>query len=63
MQQSIPAQPNPIDEFEVGLVRYTVTAVHVPSQLDGTGTADTPAEATDKAKDDLLRKLEEMGGC
>lgn len=51
---------HPIDDENV---LYTVTALHQDTRLAGTGVAETVEAAGEKAKDDLLKQLEEIGGC
>jgi hypothetical protein len=57
------SEPHPLDEEAPEDVVFTVTAIHRNSHQVGVGTDDDCDEAVRKAKDDLLNKLEQVGGC
>lgn len=54
--------PHPIDDEEHDVV-FTVTVIHRKTGQAGSGTDDDAETAVTKAKDDLLNKLEQVGGC
>lgn len=51
------------DEDALGEVTYHVIATHHNTKAVGVGHADNPEAALAQARDDLLNKLETVGGC